>query len=766
MTTKWVLRGLRVQRNSLPLVARHFNTNKRVMNTDKPSTDQSVESIQLSFNPEWLDGRKTSADNAQIDACVDVLGLLEKPQMSNLLPLKMNLVELHEPEPRTVEESSNPEGPSRGIVGEVLDGFKLIYALASRKIRMTWVKNPQQQQRQQQQVPVEIVDDRSLIDKGLAIKDWELFTDDMEVAVTRVHNLQPGEKLVIIGGGISGLSTAWFIARSRPDIKIELVEASDRFGGCMNSETVKFNDEETVFEYGPRTLLPRNPGTLIAAQMISELGLSHKLRGISKRAPVNAKAVVFDDKLLQFPTSLWETIRFTFSSFVSGFRLALFKEFLVSKPRNPAIDDESVESFISRRFNPTIANRLVSALMRGIYGGDIAELSARSVTALNRLYTAERTEGASAIGAMFTGVVTAMDDYTNRAIPLMSASLIGKQFYKSDNPIKKSASSVLLDGGIQQFALKIAQDLETKDNVSLHKNSAVTNIRKVDGGCEVLTGNGILISGNVVISTVPGYNISNTLTASPKAQELTKEFKFATLAVVDFFFPKKQVGKNWFGFLIPKTELKANDVLGVIFDSAVRNSAVPLDKILMNPQSSVQSEDQNAEISTTNSRFNVDSARAFLVDQFGAYKSKNIESSPTSLSESTTLTVMMGGHLWDGKPLPSEKEVIDNAVESLKKYLEADFTSGDYIVEMKFAKIPQYTVGHAKRVNELHEVISQDYDSRLYLSGTTFGRGVAVGDCLIDAVRVASRFSERRKLLYPQYYVNNYMAVTYPDMYA
>ena len=127
---------------------------------------------------------------------------------------------------------------------------------------------------------------------------------------------------------------------------------------------------------------------------------------------------------------------------------------------------------------------------------------------------------------------------------------------------------------------------------------------------------------------------------------------------------------------------------------------------------------------------------------------------------------MMGGHLWDGKPLPSEKEVIDNAVESLKKYLEADFTSGDYIVEMKFAKIPQYTVGHAKRVNELHEVISQDYDSRLYLSGTTFGRGVAVGDCLIDAVRVASRFSERRKLLYPQYYVNNYMAVTYPDMYA
>ena len=233
--------------------------------------------------------------------------------------------------------------------------------------------------------------------------------------------------------------------------------------------------------------------------------------------------------------------------------------------------------------------------MRGIYGGDIAELSARSVTALNRLYTAERTEGASAIGAMFTGVVTAMDDYTNRAIPLMSASLIGKQFYKSDNPIKKSASSVLLDGGIQQFALKIAQDLETKDNVSLHKNSAVTNIRKVDGGCEVLTGNGILISGNVVISTVPGYNISNTLTASPKAQELTKEFKFATLAVVDFFFPKKQVGKNWFGFLIPKTELKANDVLGVIFDSAVRNCAVPLDKILMNPQSSVQSEDQNAK---------------------------------------------------------------------------------------------------------------------------------------------------------------------------
>ena len=41
----------------------------------------------------------------------------------------MNLVELHESEPRTVEESSNPEGPSRGIVGEVLDRIQTYLCL-------------------------------------------------------------------------------------------------------------------------------------------------------------------------------------------------------------------------------------------------------------------------------------------------------------------------------------------------------------------------------------------------------------------------------------------------------------------------------------------------------------------------------------------------------------------------------------------------------------------------------------------------------------
>ena len=67
--------------------------------------------------------------------------------------------------------------------------------------------------------------------------------------------------VVVIGGGITGLSAAFYLARKHPTVQITLVEKSTRFGGWVRSERVEVCDSHgnrarVLLEAGPRTIRP------------------------------------------------------------------------------------------------------------------------------------------------------------------------------------------------------------------------------------------------------------------------------------------------------------------------------------------------------------------------------------------------------------------------------------------------------------------------------------------------------------------------------
>jgi protoporphyrinogen/coproporphyrinogen III oxidase len=67
--------------------------------------------------------------------------------------------------------------------------------------------------------------------------------------------------VVVIGGGITGLSAAFYLARKHPTVQITLVEKSTRFGGWVHSERVEVCDNHgnrarVLLEAGPRTIRP------------------------------------------------------------------------------------------------------------------------------------------------------------------------------------------------------------------------------------------------------------------------------------------------------------------------------------------------------------------------------------------------------------------------------------------------------------------------------------------------------------------------------
>jgi oxygen-dependent protoporphyrinogen oxidase len=77
----------------------------------------------------------------------------------------------------------------------------------------------------------------------------------------------PSHDVAVLGGGITGLAAAYYLARDLPRAKITIYEASDRLGGWLSSSRVPVKDGSVIFEAGPRTLRPSSNGAL-AAQLV------------------------------------------------------------------------------------------------------------------------------------------------------------------------------------------------------------------------------------------------------------------------------------------------------------------------------------------------------------------------------------------------------------------------------------------------------------------------------------------------------------------
>ena len=92
------------------------------------------------------------------------------------------------------------------------------------------------------------------------------------VCLTHMHSISarreyasgPGatQDVAVLGGGMTGLASAYYLTRELPNAKITVYEASERLGGWMSSKRVPVKDGTVLFEAGPRTLRPSTNGSL------------------------------------------------------------------------------------------------------------------------------------------------------------------------------------------------------------------------------------------------------------------------------------------------------------------------------------------------------------------------------------------------------------------------------------------------------------------------------------------------------------------------
>lgn len=561
------------------------------------------------------------------------------------------------------------------------------------------------------------------------VDDWNTLSPDIEASYLGLEQLEKGESIAIIGAGISGLTLAWILSRSRPDVRIHIIDDKPEVGGWMCSTHVSLPEGygNTLFESGPRTLLPSHPGSEIIARILYETGRRDELMaGVPRSSPTNRKGLVFDGQVIQLPNSLSQAAQFGLTSpLLKGARWKALKD-LWNPARNPNVNDESVKSFVSRRIGVPLAERMVSAVMRGIYAADAAQLSARSVARLNRLFYLERTEKMSMLGAMFSGSLGYIERHSREALPLAfdalappskGSTVTDRQLVNRENPIPKF-SMYGFKQGIQSAARAIASDLKQRKNVEFHLGSGVRSINLQSARLVRLElEDGTELDTNIAVSTVARPDMFRS--ASPELSREIEQVKYSSLAVVNVWVPDANAAKDWFGVLVPKTEDQWNDigVLGVIFDSSVRNAT---------------------------------------------------KEDPAEHEKGSSMTVMMGGDLWD--PSLTEFQAKQNALDGLKKLklIGPSTKLEDTVmnVAMQRNAIPLYEVGHSQRQHFVHGELARVYNGRVALIGMAFGRGCGVSDCAVDALTIALRFSEQRRLLHPDFFFNHWWSATRPEYYA
>jgi oxygen-dependent protoporphyrinogen oxidase len=177
---------------------------------------------------------------------------------------------------------------------------------------------------------------------------------------------------VIIGGGISGLSTAYYLARS--GAHNVLVESRPRLGGVIQTEHV----EGCVIEAGPDSFLSVKPAAL---ELIRDLGLGDQVIGSNDRVRKTfvrrgGRLIPLPDGLMMMvPTRILPLLTTSLIGWGTKLRMGL-ELFRAPKPR---AEDESVAEFIEEHYGREAVDYLAEPLLSGVYGGSPQALSVQSV---------------------------------------------------------------------------------------------------------------------------------------------------------------------------------------------------------------------------------------------------------------------------------------------------------------------------------------------------------------------------------------------------
>ena len=378
-------------------------------------------------------------------------------------------------------------------------------------------------------------------------------------------------KVVVVGGGVSGLATAFrirerFQARGQA-LDLCLLEAAERTGGKIRTEFL----EGVRFEWGPNGFLDGKPDTLA---LCKDLGI---LDGLLPSSEAARKRYVFSGGRLhrvpETPASFFLSRLLTLRG-----RLRVLGE--PWAPKTPPGMDTSVAEFGRRRLGREAAEKLLDPMVSGIFAGDPAVLSLASC--FPRIVEMEQEHG-SLLRAMVALQRQRRREGRQGGGQGLDASEEAKR--RGGGPSGPAGTLTSFKNGMED----LVRVLEERLGNSVRRESAVTSlIPQGDGegkrGYRIRYGHqGVEkeMSAEVVVLAVPAYEAERILKEiDPAVCDLLKGIPYAPVVVVGLGFPKDEAPGplDGFGFLVPYQE--GSPVLGSLWTSSIFPGRAPRELVL------------------------------------------------------------------------------------------------------------------------------------------------------------------------------------------
>lgn len=515
--------------------------------------------------------------------------------------------------------------------------------------------------------------------------------------------------IVIVGGGISGLSTAYYLSKlsklNRSIGKVILIESSNRFGGWV--QTLKNENNGALHEYGPRSLRKAGLAGENTLQLMNELGLGDQVlvkssRKDSESASKLQRYVASNDELISLkipPKTIfeaffkqkplnkalvkylihdWKTSKLDLST-VSLENLGEEKKIIERNEKilNEKLNDISIYEFIKLRLGEDLAYWLIDPLLRGISSGDARTLSIRSM--FSDMFKMERE---------FDGIIRGMIAKSKASSKTNSVNAENTKENLDKNLQTIDDSSIWsFKNGMEQIPRSLVEFLSNDKNVELRTNSRLLNFKINDDKKLSLTIQADEKSYEIKADHVFfSINASDLVNLVPKEEKLEtfkstlETIRSASVATINLEFNRKDiVDKNpGFGFLTPSHV--NSSILGVVFDSCVF-----------------------PELNKSN--------------------------------DVTRLSVMCGGD-WYNELCKSdgnldESKMVEKSMKVLHKYLNLNEDPSFIKINNLKNCIPQYRVGHYLKLKVLDKEINEQ-DLRLSLIGSSYS-GISLNDCIYNS---------------------------------
>ena len=338
-------------------------------------------------------------------------------------------------------------------------------------------------------------------------------------------------RVVVIGGGISGLAAAHRLSellRQKSEIQITLLEAGDRLGGIVQTES----RDGFLIEAGPDSFISEKPWAL---ELFKRIGLENEI--IPTQEAHRQSFIYVNGRLVPVPRGFYLTAPARLSSLVGTRLLSIHGKIRASLepliPRRKKTGDETVASFIRRRLGQEVLERIGQPMIGGIYMANPEELSLQA-TFPKFLQLEEK------YGSVIKGL-SAQEKGAAQEARLASGP--------------RYSLFLSLRGGMEQGVKALVARMP---DVQVQMLQRVKTIER-NKSWKIVLEKGDPIEADAVCLALPAFAAARLLSStSHEIGTFLKEIDYTSMASIHFAFRESDLRRfpKGFGFVVPSRERK------------------------------------------------------------------------------------------------------------------------------------------------------------------------------------------------------------------